>query len=432
MNTFVCRINDNDTFSVSNFPIVNLNDNRNNWYTLWRTPSILYRLPNAFSSNALDLFYISLMVYYADMSVLRSSQPDAWTRSFIIYMPVLNPSIWDENKDILIRALNYLSGDRWSFVFRPRSLSKDEERYQRGKQRYDRRGGSVLKTDTFCMLSGGLDSFIGAIDLLSEGKRPIFVGCLNGGKGVTTYQNNVRDSLVSHFSLDTKLFYQFSTTPRKESQDAQHEKSTRSRSFYFFSQAILMASTMSHATCLIIPENGFISLNIPLTVHRLGSLSTRTTHPYYLGLLQCLINNLGIHILLHNPYQFKTKGEMIMECKDLDYLKANYQITMSCSHPDHGRWYKRHPQHCGTCLPCTVRRAAILKAGLADTSGYYDEHYNERGAKANLKSFRLCMSQQILPRFAVLQSGPLGVDKDRFADLYQRGLKEISDFIDSL
>lgn len=82
-------------------------------------------------------------------------------------------------------------------------------------------------------------------------------------------------------------------------------------------------------------------MNIPLTEHRMGSLSTRTTHPYFMGLLQELLKSLDLKITIVNPYQFKTKGEMMLECKDLEFLKSNYPLTMSCSHPDLGRWKKK-------------------------------------------------------------------------------------------
>lgn len=131
------------------------------------------------------------------------------------------------------------------------------------------------------MLSGGLDSFIGAINLLVAQKQPIFVGNYNGGKGVSVYQGKVIDSLVSHFDYARKHFFQFYASP-----SSANENTTRSRSFMFFAHAILLASGMGHQVNLCIPENGVISLNVPLTIHRAGSLSTRTTHPYYLGLLQ--------------------------------------------------------------------------------------------------------------------------------------------------
>lgn len=64
------------------------------------------------------------------------------------------------------------------------------------------------------MLSGGLDSFIGAIDLLSSNVNPIFVGNYNGGKGVSVYQNRVIDSLQKHFKIAPERFYQFYAAPK--------------------------------------------------------------------------------------------------------------------------------------------------------------------------------------------------------------------------
>ena len=55
----------------------------------------------------------------------------------------------------------------------------------------------------------------------------------------------------------------------------------------------------------------------------------------------------------------QTKGEMMRTCKDLDFLNAHYQDTLSCSHPDQGRWTGETVGHCGECLPCTIRKAAI-------------------------------------------------------------------------
>ena len=34
---------------------------------------------------------------------------------------------------------------------------------------------------------------------------------------------------------------------------------------------------------LAVPENGLIALNVPLDPLRLGALSTRTTHPFYIA-----------------------------------------------------------------------------------------------------------------------------------------------------
>ncbi|MBR7552326.1 hypothetical protein KC220_27670, partial [Mycobacterium tuberculosis] len=73
--------------------------------------------------------------------------------------------------------------------------------------------------------------------------------------------------------------------------------------------------------------------NPPLTARRIGSLSTRTTHPYFLGRLNELFINIGLPVKLLNPYQFKTKGEMIAECQNQTLLQKVAANTVSC-----GKW----------------------------------------------------------------------------------------------
>lgn len=368
------------------------------------------------------------MVFYADRSVLRSLQPDGWTRHIEIYMPVANVGKWNANSDLLKRMLDFLTGDDWMFHFRDRiCITDDEDKYKKCRY-YFRNSTHKIDTNVFCMLSGGLDSFIGAIDLLSSNVNPIFVGNYNGGKGVSVYQKRVIGSLQKHFQVSPKRFYQFYAAPKSGKEDT-----TRSRSLLFFSHAILLASGMNKPVKLYIPENGVISMNIPLTEHRMGSLSTRTTHPYFMGLLQELLNSLGLKITIVNPYQFKTKGEMMLGCKDFDFLKSNYPLTMSCSHPDLGRWKKeKESSHCGVCLPCTIRRAAILKAGLKDESFYRDPNYKDIEAETNLRSYKLGLTRKKNPLFAIQESGPITHHRKGFADLYQRGLAELKDFIDTL
>lgn len=116
---------------------------------------------------------------------------------------------------------------------------------------------------------------------------------------------------------------------------------------------------------LYVCENGFISINPPLTDSRLGSLSTRTTHPEFLGLVQKLMAKAALRIRIENPYQLKTKGEMLQGCHDRTKLEENASLSISC-----GRYRRFGNKHCGRCVPCLVRRAAFLKWGLPDKTEY--------------------------------------------------------------
>lgn len=427
MNIIVCKLNQEDTFKV-NTPsqVLDFTNKREYHHTFYRSLTTLYKMPKPFKKEALDLLYISMAVYFADRKVRREDTYDGWTRSFKLYIPVLKLDKWKAQQKHLERMVSFLSGDNWSFEFRERNLNGVEQKVEEkiGTWYIDKK----FSPDEFCMLSGGLDSFIGAIDLLSENKKIAFVGLYGGGKGVKPYQDKINKILQTEFSISEDHFFNFNATPINGS-----EISTRTRSFLFFTHAIILASCLDKPTTLYIPENGLISLNIPLTNTRLGSSSTRTTHPYYMKMLQELIDNMDIKVKLKNTYQYKTKGEMLLECKRPQLIKQKYLNTMSCSHPDQVRYDKNtEPLHCGKCLPCSIRRASIIKAYTSDDSGYADGDFTRPGAKQELRSFRLGLLdfQKNKSNPLIIQlAGPIEADYENYYNVYCRGMDELKDFL---
>ena len=425
MNEIICTLNKDDAFSLENSVFhVNLLEKKDYHYTFFKKKRRLYQFPNFFSTEALDLFYISLMVYYADRKVLRKDSYDAWTRRFKIHMPVLELEKWNHNKDLLEETLAFLSGDIWKFEFRERNYNEVEKIFLKGFERTKKK----YSPKEFCMLSGGLDSFIGAIDLLNDEKDIVFVSHYGGGKGVLQYQEKLKIQLKNKFMLNDNQFLNFYAAPIKGVEDT-----TRTRSFMFFAHAIILASGVGKKMTLYIPENGLISLNIPLTNTRLGTSSTRTTHPYYMKSLQLLLDSLGIDVKLKNPYQFFTKGEMIENCKSPSFLENNIDNTMSCSSPDQGRFNgETTPSHCGTCLPCIIRRASIKRAYGTDKSYYRDKDFKTPQAINELKSYKISLLEfkDDNSKFKIQESGPINSDFANFAILYKRGMKELASVID--
>ena len=112
-------------------------------------------------------------------------------------------------------------------------------------------------------------------------------------------------------------------------------------------------------------ENGFIAINPPLTGSRLGSLSTRTAHPEFLNRIRELLAAADLRVKIVNPYEHRTKGEMLRSCGDQALLKAYAARSVSC-----GRYRVFNYNHCGRCVPCQVRRAAYLVWGEHDTTLY--------------------------------------------------------------
>lgn len=419
------QIDNNDQFiSENQDAVINFGDDSSFSFTFWNNKN---KMPKWYSPEAIDLLYISLAVFAADRLALRNNAMDGWSRNIELYIPVLELSKWASNCGLLEKMTGFLSGDYWKFHFRKREFTAKERHH---KLKMENSKQTIKSYDKICMFSGGLDSFIGAIDIL-ENRTPntLFVSHYGGGKGTKEYQDLLKEKIISRYSLEERDFHQYYAKVTNGIEDT-----TRTRSFMFFAHAITVASSLDKTIDLIIPENGVISLNIPSTISRFGTSSTRTTHPYYLKLFQELINNLSLPITLKNPYQFCTKGEMLINCRNKEFLAENLKNTMSCSHPDIGRMLKEtQARHCGYCLPCVIRQAAIKKAHLEDDSSYRDNRFvNGKTAKVNLNSYRLGI-EKFNPKYAFMtiqKSGPILENIDQFTQLYIRGMNELKAYLE--
>lgn len=402
--------------------VCNMKDYR---YTFWNPQ--LKLLPNYMNPKSIDLLMLSLAVYGADRFFLRKNAVDGWKRKIHIHLPVLDINTMIAKKELMQDTLDFLSGDEWELNFRQRDFTSEENDY---RDRIENGKNTKISAKRICMFSGGLDSFIGAIDLLEEVEdHIIFVSHYGGGKGVREYQQLLQGELMKEYSISDNNFFSFYAAP-----PGGQENTMRTRSLMFFCHAIALATCFEGDIDLIVPENGYISLNIPLTYSRLGTSSTRTTHPYYMDLLQKLLHDLGFSIRIKNPYQFKTKGEMLIECKNQEFLLENVSQTMSCSHPDLGRMRgESETKHCGTCLPCVIRRAAIKRAGIDDSTQYYDLNFTSGDtARTNLNSYLLGLQKYDEDKaFLTIQmSGPLTNNIEQYESIYKRGIMEMKSLLD--
>src|SRR5688572_27236639 len=103
-----------------------------------------------------------------------------------------------------------------------------------------------------------------------------------------------------------------------------------------------------------------------------------------MSLLQEILGDLGISNRIENPYRFKTKGEMMQECRDRAFLLSNYGASMSCSHPDNSRYEGQRPGiHCGYCVPCIIRQSAETAAGGIHTTYTHNVQTNPPAASSD-------------------------------------------------
>ncbi|MEZ8095511.1 Qat anti-phage system QueC-like protein QatC, partial [Photobacterium swingsii] len=383
-------------------------------------------------ADAIDLITIATAVTAADTFAQRETAADAWSRQMHLHIPVKDKSKWSLLAGRLRAILNFLTGDQWQFTFfessmaipKPKTSSKTDEKRE-----------SLKGLNSVCLFSGGLDSAVGAIDILNgySDYKPLLVSHAYRGDGVK--QENIKSLLKSRFGA-----LSYSISPGfKEDLRGKTETSMRGRSFNFLAMAVLGIAALRDAnddskiSTIIVPENGYISINPPLTRRRIGSHSTRTTHPYFLNRLESLLNDAGYNVQFINPYQFKTKGEMLAECKDQVAIAKAVPLSVSCSH-----WHREHIQ-CGRCVPCLIRRSSVYHAMLTEDADYESRNLKvvpkEREKRDDLQAVQTAIIRLNKTgdyRSWLRQSGSLPSDVDirrKLESTIRRGLKEVEAFL---
>lgn len=385
--------------------------------------------------NALDLLLLASMIFAADSRIPRKAEAqDGWTREININLPVANLVVWDSARELLAGALRFLTGDIWHFTFRQRS--KELEPLLKPVQ------GELRVFQCVSLFSGGLDSYIGAVDLLKKGMQPLFVShylphtskeqvqCIEHLQG--KYGEDSMEFFRANIGFESSLLKVFGKGGKYPS-----ENTERSRSFLFFSLAALAASSFGNPTKIFVPENGLIALNVPLDWLRIGALSTRTTHPFYMARINDLLHILGIKAKLENPYRHQTKGEMIQQSADKEFIGETLKETMSCSSPSKYRQIGESRMHCGHCVPCLIRRAAVKAAFGRDHTQYARKLSgvlnSSKAVGEHVRSFQLAFAKlKSLPKYstvAVRIPGPLNDVENEFkylVSVFERGMTEVA------
>ncbi len=389
------------------------------------------------SERGIDLVVLAALVNAGDTRVSRKlNAQDGWTREIDLYVPVSAAAAWSANSGSIESMLRFLSGDRWRVFFRDRTKRTKTLAVAPKRLAID----GLTKVS---LLSGGLDSLIGAVDLLSGGVRPLFVSHYWDSETAKA-QAYILERLETQFgkeafkSLRVRLGFDKHHLTTGETENTQ-----RGRSFLFYSLATLAASAINGRTAVDIPENGLIALNVPLDPLRFGALSTRTAHPHFIASMQRLIDALALDVELNNPYRHMTKGEMVANCADKLFLQKIVANSMSCSSPAKARYKKLSPRHCGYCVPCLIRRAS-LEVGL---DGDDETLYTVQDLKGHIlasdqpegehvRSFQL-MAKRIrakpdLAKILVHKPGPLHDKPDEipdYADVFRRGVLEVAELL---
>lgn len=313
---------------------------------------------------ATSFLYLSAIIYAIDRSVSRDKYSiDGWSRELDVSIKIPNHEIFDAQKNQISQLLSFLTGDYWKLSFQEASpvrliKYKDCDYFD-----------NIAQVNLF---SGGLDSLIGAIDYMSQyPDRKLFLAS-HYDSDMPGPQND-QEKILRHFAK--KYSGQYVIFPKKHSVKIKsllsEETTCRSRSLMFIAIALQIAE-LSKST-IVIPENGSVSLNYPLSPSRRSSCSTRTTHPVVIHQLKNLFRAIGLSTAIENPYEMMTKGEMVRACLDQPYLLSILSDSNSCGKRSRHQFFydNRQATHCGHCMPCMYRRASLI--GFVDKTTYGNE-----------------------------------------------------------
>lgn len=334
-------------------------------------------------------------------------QPDAWTA---------------EAKEQVVDLLHWLTGDDWGLRCVPAADVPPGP-----PQQLD-----LPMTDDIALLSGGLDSFCGALIRIRQPGTVRFLAHADTSKAVRHAQQRLQTHLAA--LTPPRTYDHYALAPGASVRNYV----PKTRSLLFMAMGVA-AATGSGAVRVLVPENGFTSINPPLEPSRGGVMTTRSTHPWTFHSVTELLGTLGLdRVNVVNPHGSLTKGELVAQAlvgagEDLLDLAAE---TVSCAKMNAGRPKKGNANvQCGLCVACLVRRAAFIGAGVPDRTTYACEStsavaaHTRRVRRHDVDAWRTATDPYGgIPEHRVLASGmwPPGADLDEVLALCQRGLKELA------
>lgn len=369
-------------------------------------------------AQAIDLVRVAGSAYLVDR---LSGRPASFTRRLHLTVEVANPAPWrGEAINQLAQLLFWLTGDTWELQVVQDPTSPGEP------------SGEVPdNVESVALLSGGLDSYLGALHLLSTlSEAPLFVGHYDTATAVRQAQNTVGSWLQESFT-PAPSYTQIEFTQAADKKEA----SSRSRSLLFVAIGVAVAASRD-ASALFVPENGFTSLNLPLHPNRAGALSTRSTHPETFYRVNTLLRLLGLETEVANPFASYTKGEEMRLVAD-GHPPAGWDriagLTISCSKLDGARIKGGNSTlNCGLCYACVTRRGAFIGAGITDPTIYLSDEFS---GEARLELLERRYSDRAAISYATTRgidddaidagTWPPDADLDAISNLARRGLAEL-------
>lgn len=307
-------------------------------------------LPSQLDDRHLDWAHLMGSLFAADLACQRRTDTE-WTRDIELHVALRDPAHWEQHRIRLELLFSRLTYDRMRL-----HLHQDQDPPAPPRQR----ATPFAAVDCVALFSGGMDSFVGAIELANDGRSPLFASHVAGGP-TRAAQHRLEPVVAARTSASE---FQ-SITAQRAAGFGEVEGSQRSRTLLFVGCAALVASVLDlHEVFL--NENGVMAVHLPLTEARIGSLSTRTAAPSLLDEMSRLISDaLGSQMTVRNLLIGDTKPDVVLRAQHLNCDSA-LPDTLSC-------WSVGHTgRHCGYCAPCMMRRISCAVNGAPDAPYEHD------------------------------------------------------------
>jgi 7-cyano-7-deazaguanine synthase in queuosine biosynthesis len=300
-----------------------------------------------------DFLVVLASIAFADRRA-RRRQRNHWGRTITLSIPVFERDLWSRCSVQLASLLNHVSGDHWTFEYRPRQEDDHlRQAFLPGLSRLHE-GATVMP------YSGGLDSYtaLARHELEHHDTPLLLVHRPHGNRPLATVLPT-REWGVPALVL-----------PFTVSAGRHPEPTYRTRTLIFFGVAAL-AWRRANARRIWIGENGIGCLG-PALVPFGTEHPIRGCHPSFIAALQDFLGRLwGVRPPVELPHLWLTKAEALRDVAAGSRF-VDWYSTHTCSR-NIGR---QHPSiqgvHCGVCSGCLLRRQTFLATGLnADTTAYY-------------------------------------------------------------
>ena len=208
-------------------------------------------------------------------------------------------------------------------------------------------------TDYYSLLlfSGGLDSYIGALDLERNKKTSVLSHTITSNNMFGKAKNLYHQSNILHNFLLINTNSQFKM-------NTLNPEAPQTRTLLFTLNAIPICDYYG-INKIIISENGPLIVNPPFSKY---AIPTKTTRPEVIDVFNKIFKQyLDFPLTIELPYKDYTKAEMIASFKDQEEaLKQSYSCFA----------YRGRTKMCGKCYGCFVRKTSMAANSIIESENY--------------------------------------------------------------